>query len=80
VVTVTLRSCPRQQFSGISAAHGFGEDSVCYFSSEISAKIMKGVQAPGNLVKEAKMLSYAWMSGKLRQNCSIPRPKSYHVG
>lgn len=75
MVTVTLRFCPREQFSGISAAHRFGEDSTCYFSSTISAKIMKGVQTPGNLVKEAKMLSYAQISEQLRQNCSIPKLK-----
>lgn len=66
------RFCPHEQFSGISAAHHFGEDSICYFSSKIFAKIMKGVQTPGNLVKEAKM-SCAQMSEQLRQNYSIPR-------
>lgn len=47
-----------------------GEDSICYFCSEVSAKIMKGVKTPGNLVKAAKM-SYAWISEQLMQSCSV---------
>lgn len=53
--------------------------SICYFSRKVSAKIMKGVQTPGNLVKEVKTLSYAWMSEQLSINAAYldPRPTKY---
>ena len=41
---------------------------------------MKGVQTPGNLVKEVKTLSYAWMSEQLREKAAHLDPHPTECG